>query len=138
MEFRERIFNIIINFLLFWVVTDIFSGITIKEGLVGYIICGGMFGVAMLTVVPLIKFFTLPLKLVSVLILSAMISIMVFFLLNFGVPYIDFADGTLVGISNSSFEIPNVKLSMMTNVFFGGAVSGLLSGLMLFLEGRDF
>lgn len=131
---KRRIFFVILNLLIFWVVTDLFSGIIVKEGLVGYLICGGIYGVVMVNVVPLIKFFTFPIKLVSILLISLMLSIIVFFVLNFGVPFIDFTDGQIVGVANKYFSFPEFQMSMIGNVFVGGFITGLISALLKFLE----
>jgi uncharacterized membrane protein YvlD (DUF360 family) len=123
---KTKVFNVIVNLMLFWVVIDLFDGIEINEGVLGYIVCGGIFGIVMLGVIPLIRFFTLPVKFISLLLISIMLSIIVFFFLNFGVPFIDFKDGAMAGFTNRYFDLPKLELSMMGNVFTGGALGGIL------------
>jgi uncharacterized membrane protein YvlD (DUF360 family) len=131
---KNRVFFVIVNLLIFWVVTDLFSGIVIKEGFVGYLVCGGLYGIVMVNVVPLIKFFTFPIKFISILLISLMLSIIVFFILNFGIPFIDFTDGEIIGFSSRYISIADIELSMIGNVIVGGLVSGLFSALMRLLE----
>ena len=131
---KTNIFWVIINMLLFWAVTDLFEGIAIQEGIVGYVICGGIFGIAMITVIPLIRFFTLPVKFISLFLISVMLSIIMFFLLNIAIPFIDFTDGAIVGLVNRYFGFPEIHLGMMGNVFVGGFVCGALSSVLSWLE----
>ncbi|MBU0976401.1 MAG: hypothetical protein ABIE03_00530 [Patescibacteria group bacterium] len=131
---KNRVFFVLLNLLIFWVITDLFSGIIIKEGIVGYLVCGGLYGIVMVNVVPLIKFFTFPIKFVSVLLISLMLSIIVFFVLNFGIPFIDFTDGELVGFSSRYLSLEDVHFSMIGNVLVGGLATGLFSALMKLLE----
>ena len=131
---KKKIYLLIIYILVFWVVTSFFSGIVVNEGLLGYLVCGGIYGLVMIYAVPLIKFFTLPVKFISVLMVSIMLSIIVFFVLNFAIPYIDFTDGMVVGLSNRFFEFPEVELNMIGNVLIGGIVAGLLSTFIRILE----
>ncbi|MDD3646969.1 MAG: hypothetical protein PHS44_00515 [Candidatus Dojkabacteria bacterium] len=131
---KNRVFFVIVNLLIFWLVTDLFSGIVIKEGFVGYLVCGGLYGIVMVNVVPLIKFFTFPIKFISILLISLMLSIIVFFILNFGIPFIDFTDGEIIGFSSRYISIADIELSMIGNVIVGGLVSGLFSALMRLLE----
>lgn len=131
---KEKSFDAILNIMLFWIVSDLFSGIEVQEGLVGYLICGGIFGVIMLVVVPMIKFFTLPVKFITLLLFSMMLSVMIFFFLNFAVPFIDFTDGELVGFSNRYFSLEGISLGMMGNVLIGGLISGVLSSGLKWLE----
>jgi len=130
----RRIYNVLIQLLLFWAITDLFSGIVIREGFMGYVICGGIFGLVMLIVVPMIKFFTLPVKFISIFLISIMLSVIVFFFLNFAVPFIDFTDGEIVGLSNRYFELPTFFLGMIGNVSVGGVVAGILSACLKWLE----
>ncbi|MBN2016313.1 phage holin family protein [Candidatus Dojkabacteria bacterium] len=137
---KKKVLTIIINLLLFWVVSDMFSGIEINEGVLGFVICGGIFGLVMLAVEPLIKFFTLPVKFITLFFVSIMLSIMIFFILNIGIPFIDFKDGELVGLSNRYFTVPTVNLNMIGNVLVGGLTAGILSSALMWLEknsGRD-
>lgn len=124
---KTKVYTVIMNILLFWAVTDVFSGIVVKEGVLGYLICGGIFGIGMLLVEPLIRFFTLPVKFITLIMISLMVSVMVYFLLNLGVPFIDFKDGALVGLTNRYFSIEKLGLDMMGNVLVGGLINGLLS-----------
>lgn len=130
----RKVFKIVLNFLLFWVITDMFSGIEVLEGLLGYVVCGGLFGIAMMAVIPLIRFFTLPVKFISVFLIAVMLSVVVFFILNFGIPYIDFQDGSIIGLENRYFQLPEIHLSMIGNILLGGVFSGLLSALLTTLE----
>lgn len=134
---KRKIFGVVINFMLFWIISDIFSGIEIKEGITGYIICGGLFGIIMLIVVPLIRFFTLPVKFITILLISLMLSVIIFFLMNVGVPYIDFKDGGINGFSNIYFEFPEVELNMVGNVLVGGVVSAVFSSFLKWLENES-
>ena len=124
----------VLHLLVFWVVTDLFSGISLNEGVVGYLVCGGIYGLVMAYAIPLIKFFTLPIKFISILLVTVMLSIVVFFLLNLGIPFIDFTDGTIVGFSNRFIDLPQVELSMMGNVLVGGLTAGVISSLIRLLE----
>jgi len=136
---QEKVFNVVLNLMLFWVVSDLFSGIEIQEGIVGYLICGGIFGIAMIMVVPLIKFFTLPVKFVTIFLISMMLSVMVFFFLNFAIPFVDFTDGDLVGFTNRYFSLQAISFGMMGNVLVGGLVAGILSSVLKWLEiGSEF
>lgn len=130
----KKIYDTLLNLMLFWIVSDLFSGIEVNEGVVGYVICGGIFGLVMLGVAPLIRFFTLPVKFITLFLISIMLSIIVFFILNFGVPFIDFKDGTLVGFSSRYFQLPELKLNMIGNVLVGGFVTGMLSAGVKCLE----
>lgn len=134
---KEKIYKIAVNILVFWVVIDFFSGITVKEGLLGYLVCGGIFGLAMLIVAPLIRFFTLPVKFITLFLIGIMVSIMIFFIMSVGVFFIDFSDGTIVGLDNRYFEFPKLELSMMGNVFVGGSIGGILSALMESLSDKS-
>jgi len=131
---KGKIYDVIVSILLFWVISDLFSGIQVQDGLVGYIICGGIFGLTMLVVIPLIKFFTLPIKFITIFLIAIMLSVIVFFFLNFAIPAIDFTDGKLVGLSTSYLTIPSVNLSMIGNVFIGGALSGMLYATLKWLS----
>ncbi len=130
----RKIYDVLLNLMLFWIVTDLFSGIDINEGIAGYIICGGIFGIVMVAVIPLIKFFTLPIKFITLFLISIMLSIIVFFVLNFSVPFIDFKDGEIIGISNKYFQFPEVSLNMIGNVLIGGVSAGVLSAGLRWLE----
>jgi uncharacterized membrane protein YvlD (DUF360 family) len=130
---QEKAFKVILNLMLFWILTDLFSGIEIQEGVVGYLICGGIFGLVMLLVVPLIKFFTLPVKFITLVLISMMLGVIVFFVLNFSVPFIDFSDGEIVGFSNRYFSMEPIALGMMGNVLVGGLIAGVLSALLEWL-----
>jgi len=131
---KEKVFDVILNLLLFWAISDLFSGIEIQEGVIGYLICGGIFGIAMLMVIPLIRFFTLPVKFITILLIAMMLSVIIFFFLNFTVPFVDFTDGEIVGFSNRYFTIGNVPLGMMGNVLVGGLIAGVLSAVLQWLE----
>lgn len=133
---QEKVFNVILNLMLFWIVSDLFSGIEIQEGIVGYIISGGIYGIAMLLAVPLIKFFTLPVKFVTLLFVSMMLSVIVFFVLNFSVPFIDFTDGEILGLSSRYLGMETMSLGMMGNVLVGGLVAGVLSAGLKCLGGE--
>jgi len=134
---KRKIFSIVLNFMLFWIITDIFTGIDINEGILGYIVCGGLFGIIMLVVVPIIRFFTLPVKFITILLISLMLSVIIFFFMNVGVPYIDFKDGGLTGLSNTYFEFPQVELNMIGNVLVGSVVSAVFSSLLKWLENES-
>lgn len=131
---KEKIFDVVLSLMLFWVVSDFFSGIEVQEGVVGYFICGGIFGIAMLAVIPFIRFFTLPIKFITILLISMMLSVMVFFFLNFAVPFIDFTDGEIVGLTNRYFNVEGIPLGMMGNVLVGGLVAGVLYSILKWLE----
>jgi uncharacterized membrane protein YvlD (DUF360 family) len=131
---KRKIFDTLWSILLFWVITDMLSGIVVQDGIVGYLICGGVFGIIMLSIIPLIRFFTLPIKFITIFLISVMLSIIIFFFLNFGVPFIDFTEGTFVGFANSYFTLPDIHLSMIGNVLTGGVISGLLYSLLKWLE----
>jgi uncharacterized membrane protein YvlD (DUF360 family) len=133
---KEKIYTVVINLMLFWIVTDLFEGIKVQEGVLGYIVCGGIFGLCMLAVVPLVRFFTLPVKFITLFLISMMISVIVFFVLYVGIPFIDFLDGALVGFSNRYFDLPELELSTMGNVFVGGAVAGILSSVLQWLSNQ--
>lgn len=130
---KTRLFEVVTSFMLFWIVSDLFSGIQVQDGIVGFLVCGGIFGIAMLVVIPLIRFFTLPVKFITLLLISIMMSVMVFFFLNIAIPSIDFTDGELVGLSTSYFEIPDISLNMMGNVFIGGFLTGVLYTILKWL-----
>lgn len=131
---KERLYETILDLMVFWIVTGLFSGIIVNEGVLGYIICGGIFGIALTFIIPLIKFFTLPVKAVTVISVSVMISVIVFFVYNFALPFIDFSDGALEGLSNMYFEFPELTLSMIGNVLVGGFSTGIISALIRLLR----
>lgn len=134
MSVKSKIFEILINILLFWVVTDLFTGITINDGILGYVVSGGIFGILMAIVVPLIKFLTIPMKLVITVIASITLSLGVFFVMYIGIPYIGFADGSIAGLSNRYFEVSVINLSMMGGLVTCSIICGLLSALIKFLK----
>lgn len=131
---KEKVFTVVLNIMLFWVVSDLFSGIDVLEGVVGYLVCGGIFGIGMLAVIPLIRFFTLPVKFITVLLIAMMLSVMIFFLLNLGVSFVDFKDGVIEGFTNRYFSLGEVPLGMMGNVMVGGLVCGILSAILEWLQ----
>lgn len=131
---KKNIHDIIIHIFIFWIVTNIFTGITVKQEIIGYILTGGIYGIIMLSVVPLIKFFTFPFKFISILLISVLVSLIIFFMLNFFFPYVDFKDGTIWGFSKGIINLSSIKLTMMSNVFWGGFVSGILSALIVWLN----
>lgn len=127
---KQNIFIVVVNGLLFWVVTDLFEGIDVTGGLVSYLFLGAVFGLAMLLVRPLIKFFTLPHKQLYIVLGSVMLGIIVFLIMNFGIPGIDFKEGDFSGINSSYVQINQIKLSMVGNIILGGAIAGVLSSLL--------
>ncbi len=131
---KKNFYYLFLNILIFWVTSDIFTGINVNDGIVGYIICGGIFGLSMIFVVPLIKFFTLPVKFITSFTTSVALSIFSFLFMNFGVPFIDFRDGIISGFQNRYFELPIVELNMFGNIFVGGTVAGVLSALLRLFE----
>jgi uncharacterized membrane protein YvlD (DUF360 family) len=131
---QKRIYDVLVSVLLFWVLTELFAGIEVNEGALGFLVCGGIFGIVMLAVEPLIRFFTLPVKFITLFFTSVMLSVIVFFFLNFGVPFIDFKDGAIEGLSNRYFEFPEVSLNMIGNVLVGGLLAGVLSATLKWLE----
>ena len=127
---KTKIYIVIINIMLFWIVSDILTGITIKEGILGYVICGGFLGIAMLTVIPLIKFFTLPIKFITIIIISLMVSIIAFFAMNFTLPFVSFTDGTITFLANRYFTVNGIELGMTSNIVIGSLVAGFLSATL--------
>lgn len=134
---KEKIFNIILHILLFWVISDIFTGIEVKEGIAGYLISGIIAGIVMIVVVPLIRFFTLPVKLISLILVSILVALILFLIFNFGLPIVDFTEGTIAGFQNTYFSFPVIKLGMIENVIVGGAVFGIFSALLTWLKGKN-
>lgn len=129
---KEKIFGTILNLLIFWVV--VFEGIQIQEGVVGYVVCGGIYGIIQAFVEPLIAFFTLPVKAFTVIVVAVMLGIITFFVYNFALPFIDFSDGAIVGLSSRYYTFPVVELGMMGNVLVGGMIVGLVSALLRLLH----
>jgi uncharacterized membrane protein YvlD (DUF360 family) len=134
---KEKVFNIILHILLFWVISDIFTGIKVKEGIAGYLIAGIIAGIVMIVVVPLIRFFTLPVKLISLILVSILVSLILFLIFNFGLPVVDFTNGTIAGFQNTYFTLPEIKFGMIENVIVGGTFFGILSALLIWLKGKD-
>jgi len=137
MKVKHRIFDIVIGLMVFWIVTGFFSGIVINEGIIGIIFCGILYGGVMSVVVPLVKFFTLPVKFISIFLISIMLSVIIFFVYNLAVPFIDFLDGGVIGLSNSYFQLNAIRLSVMGNVLIGGLVTGFFQSLLKWLSHND-
>jgi hypothetical protein len=110
------------------------GGIEIKDGIIGYLICGVLFGSGMLVVVPLIRFFTLPVKFITLFMISVMLAIIIFFLFNFGLRFVDFKDGGLMGFDNSYISLPEIDFGMTGNVLLGGFLCGTISSGVKALE----
>jgi uncharacterized membrane protein YvlD (DUF360 family) len=135
---KTKIFWVTINLFLFWVVSDLLSGIVVLEGVVGHIVCGILFGVAMLIVIPVIKFFTLPIKFITLFLISILVSIIFFFILQVTAdPFITFMDGELMGFSNNFFELPYLAIGTTWNVVIGGILCGFFSSLVSWLDTLD-
>lgn len=127
---KEKVFLVLINGMVFWIVSDLFSGIEVEGGLFVYVLLGAIFGTAMLLVRPLINFFTLPMRHLLIVLGSVMLGIVVFLIMNFAIPGINFQEGTFGGFANEYVKISEIKLDMVGNIIAGGVLSGLLSSLL--------
>ncbi|NWG75021.1 MAG: hypothetical protein HXY24_10505 [Rubrivivax sp.] len=134
---KRRIYDTVLGLMAFWIVTDLFTGIEIREGLAGRLIVGGIYGVTMSVVVPLIRFFTLPVKIISLFLVAVMLSVIIFFIYNFAVPFINFGDGQIDGLENSFFQIPAINLNMIGNVIIAGVITGVFVTFLKLLQGKD-
>ncbi|MBL8015094.1 MAG: hypothetical protein JNK26_02820 [Candidatus Doudnabacteria bacterium] len=80
---NTRIYEVIINLLLFYFVTSVINGVTIREGnLLSTIIVGIVFGVLMAAVPQMLGFFKINVNTWASLLLSIMLSFIFLFILS--------------------------------------------------------
>lgn len=131
---RYKIFDGILGLMIFWIVATVFEGMIVKDGIAGYLIAGGLYGAIMVTVVPLINFFTLPIKFISIFLISIMLSVIIMSIFNWALPVLDFGPGEVVGLQNSYFEFPKYDLNKMGNIIVPGLVTGFFSTVLKWLS----
>lgn len=105
--FRRTAFNAFSLFIL----PQIFSGVTIKDGLTGYILGGLVLSLINTFIKPIIHIISIPLNLITFGAFSFISNAIVLYLLTVLVPQIKIHAFTLHGFSSFGFVVPTIYVN---------------------------
>ena len=136
---RKRIHTVILNLLIFVSVSATLSGIRVRQGIIGYILLGSIFGIAMMFVPILLKFFRLPLNFAARLLVGSLVSILVFVSYRYLIlGFVDFAPEVIGGSVTSWLSLPRLELDKLGIVIYGAIMSALISVIMVELSKKRY
>lgn len=127
---KLRIYLVIVSIFIFWVLSTLFTGVTVKEGILGYILIGAMFGIFMQGSSRVIRFLTLKENLLTTVIFSAILSVVLFFLLSTFSPLIFFKGEILKGFSTSVIDIKDFVLEKNATLALFAILCGTINALV--------
>lgn len=128
---KKNIHLLLRNLFIFITVATIVSGINVRNGAFGYIVTGAIFGLAMMFVPSIIKFFKLPVNFAAQILIGTLVSIIVFFSYRYLVlGFIDFTGTVIGGNIGGLIELPRVELDKLGTVLYGALLATLLSAIM--------
>ncbi len=111
-----KIYEVIINLLIFYFLESVVNGVTIREGnLIASIILGLIFGLLMASVLRMLQFFKISVNVWSSLLLSIIVSFVFFFILYTGVGGVAiFGPSTIdFGISGLVLVLPDALSTLL-------------------------
>jgi hypothetical protein len=121
----KNLYVVLRNFLLFFFLVNVFSGVSITQGLFGKVLVGLIFGVLMALVPTILAFFKLPVNFGGSFLLSLVICFIYFFLIK-----IQFLALGSIGGTTVNWGISGVKpwvLDDLTTLVVVSITSALLS-----------
>ncbi|MBI4080719.1 MAG: phage holin family protein [Candidatus Levybacteria bacterium] len=117
------------SFALF-LLSVIFPGFTIQGGLKTYLIAGFTLTFIVLIIKPILKVVTFPLSIVTLGLFSAVINVIVLYLLTILIPSITIHSFTFQGLSLAGFIIPKITFGIFSAYFvIAVALSGIIAAL---------
>lgn len=136
MAMKLKILTICIHAMAFWIMVDILDGIQTSRMLV-QIGLGVVWGVIVLGISRVVRFFTLPEGPITLFIASVGLALVTLTIYNFSPFSIYFNETYFPGFSNGVISIGEFTLSTVGNIVGGGIILGIISGSLLTLE-EDF
>ncbi len=121
----KKVFTVVINALLFFFIVGVVSGVTIYNGtLISVIIAALIFGLLMLAVIFILKFFKINVNFWSKLLLSVVLAFVFFFMIYNGILGIGSISSSVVDFG---LGITVLRLDALGTLIFVSLVSGAAS-----------
>ncbi|MEI6887079.1 MAG: hypothetical protein WCK31_02465 [bacterium] len=127
---KLKVYLVCVSILIFWVLSTLFSGIIVKDGLIGYILIGALFGIFMQSSSKVIRFLTLKENIFTSILFSCILSFALFFLLNTLSPLLVIKEGILKGFSTDVVVIKDFLLDKNTTLAIFSILCGTINALV--------
>ena len=131
---KKYLYHILISSLIFYLVVALIPGIVAPTQPMHWLMSLGVFAVANLLVIQIIKFFTIPKNILTYWLASAVLSFAAFYIMSLFLPGITIEETPLKDASFGIISVETYTLTPILTMILSGLVSGLLNAVLYWLE----